>query len=78
MLSTLYDMFLGITVGVRETVDGIQDVLYRTGVTADKPQGEEWIKLPVKLSHVTVGNRGIMGIMHNGVVVVHRGSLSMQ
>ena len=77
MHSKSSDLCSGITVGVRETVDGVQDVLYRTGVTADKPQGEEWIKLPVKLSHVTVGNRGIMGIMHNGVVVVHRGWLSV-
>ena len=60
---------------MRETLDGVQDVLYRTGVTSDKPQGLEWLKLPIKLSHVTVGLRGILGIMHNGVVVAHRGML---
>ena len=65
---------LGVTVGVRESPDGIQDVLYRTGVTAEKPEGLQWIKLPVKLSHVTVGSRGIMGIMHNGAVVIHKGN----
>ena len=66
---------LGVTVGVRESPEGVQDVLYRSGVTQAKPEGTHWEKMESKLSHVTVGLRGIMGIMHDGTVIVHRGML---
>ena len=64
-----------MTVGVRESPEGVQDVLYRSGVTQAKPEGTHWEKMESKLSHVTVGLRGIMGIMHDGTVIVHRGML---
>ena len=63
---------LGVTVGLSDNANHIKNVFYRTGVTANKPEGTDWVQLDLRFAHVTVGRRGIWGILPDGTVAAHK------
>ena len=53
-------------------ISDASEVFVRVGVSALKPEGTRWVKLNLKFAHVTVGQRGIFGILPDGTVAVHK------
>ena len=59
----------GLTVGL----DNAQRLTIRLGVSEDNPQGTGWLSYDLILQCVTVGNFGIIGILPDGSVIIHKG-----
>ena len=64
-VNVLGQSFKQIDSGLNGAVWGVtssNEIFYRANVTAARPTGTDWVRVPGRMAHVTVGCDGVYGV----------------